>query len=165
MPRRQADGSPVTEADVAGEKALLDAVGQACPGDGFLDEEVGEKQGTTGRRWIVDGIDGSRSFAAGRPEWGTLIALEWDSEIVLGVSSSPAQEHRWWAARGAGAFSGHPKDRFSGTRLHVSTERDLNPDRFITLPICSDLSVHQRRIVEGLAGGTLRTALGATGTR
>jgi histidinol-phosphatase len=109
------DGSPVTEADVAVEKALLNAVAKAVPGDGFLGEEVGGNRGTTGRRWIVDGIDGTRSFVVGRPEWGTLIALEWDSEIVLGVSSSPVQERRWWAARGAGAFSGHSKDRF-GTR-------------------------------------------------
>ena len=82
----KADGSPVTEADVAAEKALLNAVRNACPGDGFLGEEVGEKQGTTGRRWIVDGIDGTRSFVAGQPEWGTLIALERDNEINLGIS-------------------------------------------------------------------------------
>ena len=149
----KADGSPVTEADVAAEKALLNAVRNACPGDGFLGEEVGEKQGTTGRRWIVDGIDGTRSFVAGQPEWGTLIALERGNGINLGISSSPVQERRWWAARGAGAFSGHPKDGFSGTRLQVSTERGLNPDRFITLPSFGDLSANQRRTVRGLSGG------------
>lgn len=75
------DGSPVTEADIAAEEAVLEAARESCPGDGFLGEEVGERPGTTGRRWIVDGIDGTRFFAAGAPTWGTLIALEWDARL------------------------------------------------------------------------------------
>ncbi len=69
----KADGSPVTEADVAAEDAVLRAVRQARPGDGFFGEEVGERLGTTDRRWIVDGIGGTRFFAAGLAEWGSLI--------------------------------------------------------------------------------------------
>ena len=69
------DGSPVTEADVAAEEAMLSIVLSTVPGDGFLGEEVGETPGTSGRRWIVDGIDGTRFFAAGERTWGTLIAL------------------------------------------------------------------------------------------
>lgn len=147
------DGSPVTEADVAAEEAVLDAVREARPGDGFLGEEVGERLGTTDRRWIVDGIDGTRFFAAGLPEWGTLIALDCDGEIVLGVSSSPAQDRRWWATRGEGAFTGRSTNRSTDTRIHVSTQRGLSPDRFITLPAHSTLPVHRRQIVERLAGG------------
>ena len=147
------DGSPVTEADLAAEEAVLSAVQQARPGDGFLGEESGEQPGTTGRRWVVDGIDGTRFFAAGRAEWGTLIALESDGEIVLGMTSSPAQDRRWWAVRGEGAFTGRSKDRASDTRIRVSTERGLSADRFITLPAHSALPVHRQQIVEQLAGG------------
>jgi len=72
----KSDGSPVTEADLAAEEAVLACVEAERPGDGFIGEEVGERSGTTGRRWIVDGIDSTKSFAAGLKTWGTLIALE-----------------------------------------------------------------------------------------
>jgi histidinol-phosphatase len=147
------DGSPVTEADVAAEEAVLGAVVEARPGDGFVGEEVGERLGTTGRRWIVDGIDGTRFFAAGLETWGSLIALEIDGEIVVGVTSSPAQDRRWWATRGEGAFTGRSIDRSTYTRIHVSTERDLRPGRFITLPAHGALAAHHQQIVEQLAGG------------
>ncbi|MDQ3389985.1 MAG: histidinol-phosphatase [Actinomycetota bacterium] len=149
----KADGSPVTEADVAAEEAVLSAVREACPGDGFLGEEVGERLGTTGRRWIVDGIDGTRFFAAGLAEWGSLIALESDGEIVLGVTSSPAQDRRWWATRGEGAFTGRSRNRSTVTRIHVSTAGGFRPGRFITLPAHGALSVHRQQIIEQLAGG------------
>jgi len=149
----KADGSPVTEADVAAEEAVLSAVREACPGDGFLGEEVGERLGTTGRRWIVDGIDGTRFFAAGLVEWGSLIALESDGEIVLGVTSSPAQDRRWWATRGEGAFTGRSRNRSTVTRIHVSTAGGFRPGRFITLPAHGALSVHRQQIIEQLAGG------------
>ena len=147
------DGSPVTGADIATEEALLDAVREAFPGDGFLGEEVGELPGTTGRRWIVDGIDGTRFFAEGRTTWGTLLALESDGEIVVGMSSSPAQERRWWASRGEGAFTRHSANDSTTTRLRVSTERAVRPDRLVTLPMYDALTAHQQQVVEHLAGG------------
>ena len=150
----KADGSPVTQADVAVEEAVLDAVREARPDHGFVGEEVGERLGTAGRRWIVDGIDGTGFFAEGLLEWGTLIALETDGEIVLGVLSSPAQDRRWWASRGQGAFTGRPSTRSTGTRIGVSMDRALSADRLITLPAFHRLSMRQRHIVAGLAGGT-----------
>jgi histidinol-phosphatase len=149
----KADGSPVTEADVVAEEAVLSAVREAHPGDGFLGEEVGERLGTTGRRWIVDGIDGTRFFAAGLVEWGSLIALESDGEIVLGVTSSPAQDRRWWATRGEGAFAGRSRNSSADARIHVSREGGLRPDRFITLPAHGALPMHRQQIIEQLAGG------------
>ena len=150
----KADGTPVTKADVAAEEAMLDAVRLARPGDAFLGEEVGERTGTTGRRWIVDGIDGTRFFAAGLPTWGTLIALEQDGQIVLGVSSSPAQNRRWWASRGNGAFTGRSAGGFAPTRLCVSTERTIRPNRVVTLPTFEALATRHRRTLDALAGGT-----------
>lgn len=74
-------------------------------------------------------------------------------EIVLGVTSSPAQDRRWWATRGGGAFTGPSRNRSTVTRIHVSTVGGFRPDRFVTLPAHGALPVHRQQIVEQLAGG------------
>lgn len=147
------DGTPVTEADLAAERAALAFVQVERPGDGFVGEEVGEWAGTTGRRWIVDGVDSTRSFAAGLPTWGTLIALEADGEVVVGLASSPAQGRRWWATRGGGAFAGSTADRGHANRLRVATPRPLRPDLIVTLPAVAEMSATHRRALTELAGG------------
>lgn len=149
----KADGTPVTPADVAAETAVLEVVLDACPGDGFLGEEVGERSGTSGRRWIVDGIDGTRQFAAGLRTWGTLIALEEGGAIVLGLASSPAQDRRWWARRGDGAFAGRCSTTASGTPIRVAPPQALRPDRVTTLPGYDDLGRRDQGIVRRVAGG------------
>ena len=68
---------------------------------------LGEEFGTRGegsRRWIVDPIDGTQGYARGIPVWATLIALECDGVVTVGVASAPALGARWWAARGAGVY-------------------------------------------------------------
>jgi histidinol-phosphatase len=100
----KADGSPVTETDRRVERALRDLVARARPDDGFLGEETGAVRGRT-RRWIVDPIDGTRSFIAGGSGWCTLIALEADLEVSVGVSSAPVLGRRWWGAAGTGAYA------------------------------------------------------------
>jgi histidinol-phosphatase len=107
------DLTPVTEADRAAEKALRARIEADRPADGVIGEEYGETTGSGNRRWILDPIDGTKSFVRGIPAWGTLIALERDGEIVVGVVSAPALHRRWWAARGEGAFA-------DGERIHVS---------------------------------------------
>lgn len=99
------DLTPVSEADRAAENALRARIEAAHPRDGIVGEELGEKEGAGGRRWILDPIDGTKSFVRGIPAWGTLIALEQDGEMVVGVVSAPALRRRWWASRGAGAFA------------------------------------------------------------
>jgi histidinol-phosphatase len=99
------DLTPVSEADRAAEKAIRARIKADRPGDGVIGEEYGDTPGTGGRRWILDPIDGTKSFVRGIPAWGTLIALEHDGQIVVGVVSAPALHRRWWAARGAGAFA------------------------------------------------------------
>ena len=106
------DLSPVTEADRDVEAAIRGLLGRERPGDGVLGEELGESAGG-GRRWIVDPIDGTRNYSRGIPVWATLIALEEDGELRLGVVSAPALGRRWWAQRGAGAFA-------DGAPIHVS---------------------------------------------
>jgi histidinol-phosphatase len=108
------DLTPVTESDRAAEKALRARVEAERPGDGVLGEEYGEASGTGARRWILDPIDGTKSFVRGIPAWATLIALECDGEMVVGVVSAPALGRRWWAARGEGAFADGERIRVSG---------------------------------------------------
>jgi histidinol-phosphatase len=100
----KSDGSPVTEADREIEHALRTLIGTVRPGDAFLGEEFGA-YGHSRRRWIIDAIDGTASFLAGEPEWGTLIALADHDTASLGLVSAPACRRRWWAANGSGAWS------------------------------------------------------------
>jgi histidinol-phosphatase len=106
------DLTPVTEADREVEAELRRMLGGERSGDAVLGEEGGAA-GTGARRWILDPIDGTRNYARGIPVWGTLIALETDGVVEIGVVSAPALEGRWWAERGGGAHA-------NGDRIHVS---------------------------------------------
>ena len=98
------DGSPVTRADREAEGLLVARIRAAFPGDGILGEESGETRGTTGRRWILDPIDGTKSFVHGVPLYGTLVALEAEGRPLVGVVCLPALREAVFAARGEGAF-------------------------------------------------------------
>jgi histidinol-phosphatase len=100
------DMTPVSEADEAAEQALRAHLAAARPGDAILGEEYGADEADDARRrWIVDPIDGTKGYVRGMPVWATLVALEDDGELVVGVVSAPALGRRWWAARGFGAFA------------------------------------------------------------
>ncbi|MCI3276648.1 inositol monophosphatase family protein [Streptomyces cylindrosporus] len=103
--RAKSDGSPVTDADREIEFVLRSLIRQECPGDAFIGEEFGAL-GHGRRRWIIDAIDGTASFIAGEPEWSTLIALEEDGRITLGMVSAPALGRRWWARPDSGSWTG-----------------------------------------------------------
>lgn len=94
------DASPVTEADRAAEAAIRSILDAECPHDAIIGEEYGEKPGTSGRTWVLDPIDGTVSFMAGRPIFGTLIALLADDWPVLGVIDQPISRERWVGATG-----------------------------------------------------------------
>jgi histidinol-phosphatase len=97
------DNTPVTEADRAAEELLRTRIERRYPSDGILGEEFGELHGTSGRRWILDPIDGTRSFERGVPLYGNLIALEAAGEVLVGVIHMPALRELVHAAAGAGA--------------------------------------------------------------
>jgi histidinol-phosphatase len=99
------DETPVTDADRAVEDAIRRTLGRARSRDAVLGEEYGAS-GWGPRRWVLDPIDGTKSFLRGVPVWATLIALMVEDEVVAGVVSAPALGRRWWAARGSGAWSG-----------------------------------------------------------
>ena len=114
---RKADRTPVTQADQEAETTIVDHLRAAFPDIGFLGEEYGE-QGGQGRRWIVDPIDGTKNFVRGIPYWATLLALEEDGEINLGVVHAPATGELYWARRGYGAW-------LNGAPLRVSPVAEL----------------------------------------
>jgi histidinol-phosphatase len=117
----KADQTPVSEADRGAEVAIRQLLAQERPDDSVLGEEMGEEIGEAGgssRRWVLDPIDGTANFVRAVPVWATLIGLEVDGAMKVGVVSAPALGRRWWAERGKGAFAGRPGN--SGERIKVS---------------------------------------------
>jgi inositol-phosphate phosphatase / L-galactose 1-phosphate phosphatase / histidinol-phosphatase len=94
------DSSPVTEADRAAEAAMRAILDAECPNDAIIGEEYGAKEGSSGRSWVLDPIDGTVSFMAGRPIFGTLIALLQDGWPVMGVIDQCISGERWIGAAG-----------------------------------------------------------------
>jgi histidinol phosphatase-like enzyme (inositol monophosphatase family) len=98
------DFSPVTAADRECEQLIARELEAAFPEDGLLGEEGAQKNSQSGRRWIIDPIDGTRDFVRGNPAWAVLIALEADGEVVAGFACLPALGDLFSASRGGGAF-------------------------------------------------------------
>jgi histidinol-phosphatase len=151
------DGSPVTAADHEVEDAIRALIHQARPADAFLGEESGAHGGQARRRWIVDAIDGTASFVAGEPEWGTLIALADGEDVGLGVVSAPACGTRWWAARGGGAWSAAlpmdpagPATRLA-TQLAVTTATNVRDAAIGIWPPPTRLDARSRHLAAALA--------------
>ncbi len=130
------DLTPVTDADRAVERALRERIAAERPGETVLGEEEGDDGGDI--RWIVDPIDGTRNFTRGLPVWASLIALERDGAVVCGVVSAPALGHRWWAARGEGAWR-------DGERMHVSLVGGLG-DAAVSCTDAADLAAFELRV-------------------
>jgi histidinol phosphatase-like enzyme (inositol monophosphatase family) len=101
---RKQDDSPVTVADRQAEQHLRQRISEAFPEDGILGEEFPERPGVNGYRWILDPIDGTKSFIHGVPLYGTLVGIECDGESVAGVIRIPALDECVYAAVGGGAW-------------------------------------------------------------
>jgi histidinol phosphatase-like enzyme (inositol monophosphatase family) len=121
---RKGDGTPVTEADRSIERFLRQEIGRLYPGDGVLGEEEPEQVGSTGRRWIVDPIDGTKAFTHGVPLYSNLLAVEDTDGLVVGVVNVPAIGEMVWAGRGGGCF-------WNGQPAHVS-QRDRLAGAYVT---------------------------------
>ena len=92
---------PVTEAAKGAERAIRALLARERPDDGILGEEYGEQKGSSGYRWVLDPVDGTRAFITGRHEWGSLIALEQDGKPVLGILDQPVLGERFIGVGGA----------------------------------------------------------------
>jgi histidinol-phosphatase len=116
----KSDLTPVTEADRAVERAIRGRLAEVRADDAVIGEEYGAGSDLAStRRWIIDPIDGTKSYVRGMPTWSTLIALAVEDEIAVGVVAAPALGRRWWARRGAGAFA-------DGRRMQVSSVSALD---------------------------------------
>ena len=107
---------PVTQADRAAEAAIRDVLAELAPQDALFGEEFGHKDGTSGRTWILDPIDGTRGFLAGTATWGVLIALQEGGHPVFGLIDQPYTKERWEGGLGWARFEGPAGVRVLGTR-------------------------------------------------
>jgi histidinol-phosphatase len=107
----KADASFVTEADTAIERVLRARIVARFPDHGLVGEEYGEQPSASGRRWIIDPIDGTHNYMRGVPIFATLLAFEVDGELAVGVVSAPALARRWFAWRGGGAWAASTGER------------------------------------------------------
>ncbi len=114
----KADKSPVTEADVKAEEAIRAVLQARFPSHGFYGEETGQHRSDAESLWLVDPIDGTKSFVRECPFFSTQIALMRAGRLVLGVSSASAYGELAWAEEGGGAF-------LDGKPIRVSTVADL----------------------------------------
>jgi len=157
---RKVDGSLVTAADLASEKAILTVLHDAFADHSILSEETGVHVGRSDRRWIVDPLDGTHRFARGVRFWGPLVAFELDGEIVAGAAALPALEETYTAAKGIGAFR-------NDEPIQVSTRTDWGHanvacgslGRLLESPHVSGALDLIRRADYCLAGGDLEGAL------
>ena len=117
------DLTPVTDADKDAEELVRTQLRRTRPRDAVVGEEF-DATGRGSRRWIVDPIDGTKNYVRGVPVWATLLALVEEDEVVVGLVSAPALQRRWWAASGAGAWSG--RSLSSARRLQVSAVSSLH---------------------------------------
>lgn len=129
------DHSPVTVADREAEQHLRSRIVGAFPGDAVLGEEFGERPGDSGYRWIVDPIDGTKSFISGVPLYGTLIGVEFDGRSMVGVIHIPALDEMAYAARDQGAWL--VRGALPPTAARVSTTPSLADSLFCTSEVKS----------------------------
>jgi histidinol phosphatase-like enzyme (inositol monophosphatase family) len=115
------DGTPVTDADRAAERLLRTRIGEAFEHDAVVGEEEADTPGTSGRRWIIDPIDGTKAFTHGVPLYSTLLAVEDEHGPAIGVIVLPALGEAVYAGRGLGCFrNGQPARVSDRSRLRGS---------------------------------------------
>src|SRR5215813_911529 len=145
------DGTPVSVADREAEETARRWLEKHCPDDGILGEELGMSRPEARRRWILDPIDGTKTFVRRVPLWGTLVALAEGESVLAGAAFFPVVNELVVAARGEGC-------RWNGQPARVSTV-----DRLDTAAVlCTDVSLGSALQQRGLAslaarGGLVRT--------
>ena len=115
---KKSDGSPVTEADLAAEQIIRQHITRKYPDDAIQGEELANREGCSGRTWVIDPIDGTKAFTQGVPLYSTLLALIDSEGPAVGVIYLPALDECVSAARGKGA-------QWNGELCHVSTKKDI----------------------------------------
>jgi len=123
-PEYKKDNSPVTIADKKCEKFLISEIKKKYPEHSFLAEETGVEDKNSEFRWIIDPIDGTKNFMRNFPFWGTLLALEYQNEVVMGIIALPAMKQMIYAGKGLGCYQ-------NGKRVKVSKTDSIDKSYFI----------------------------------
>ena len=144
------DASPVTVADREAEQHLRKRIGAAFPADAILGEELGEQAGTSGFRWILDPIDGTKSFISGVPLYGTLVGIEFEGRSVVGVIYIPGLNEIVYAAAGQGAW--YCRGDAPPRPAKVSQKRTLGEGLFCTSDVKGFDDVGRKSPYERLQG-------------
>jgi histidinol-phosphatase len=143
---RKGDDSPVTAADRGAEEYLREVIRSRYPSDGLIGEEYGEEPGSSGLTWIIDPIDGTKSFTHGVPIYGCLLALVDESkQPLVGVAHFPALNETLYARKGGGAF-------WNGRRTRVSAVSEMKD----AVALFSDFNTWKERLParERIVGAT-----------
>lgn len=127
---KKEDQSPVTVADKEAEQWLRQEILRRFPNDAVLGEEFGETSGTSGFRWILDPIDGTKSFISGVPLYGTMVGVEVDGIAEMGAVFVPGLDEGIYAARGQGSW--HFRGEAAPTRAQTSSRNSLANAIFVT---------------------------------
>ena len=135
--QRKPDGSPVTIADKKAEECIVELIRTRRPNDAWVGEEFGSQQGSSGYKWIIDPIDGTIAFVHGVPLFGTLIALEKDGRMLLGLVNLPATGEMVIGITGHGSY-------YNGQRCRVSRNADLSQATILTSNF-NNLLTHNRQ--------------------
>lgn len=126
----KSDLTPVTVADRAAEQAMRALLAEARPQDGVLGEEFEPVAARSGRTWVLDPIDGTKAFTAGKPTFTTLVALVEATTPVLGLVDQPYLRERWVGHDGAAALNGRPLASRKGTPLGRAVLSATAPELF-----------------------------------
>ncbi len=160
MVRSKSDGSPQTEADRRADESIRRALGARFPEDGILSEEEGLTPGASDRLWIVDPLDGTTAFAAGRDEYAVQIGLVDGGEAVLGVVYEPKTGRCYHAIRGVGAFFGVGPGTATIRQLRVSKVDALDAMRLTTTSRMAPEAFAALRAATGLGDGGQVSSVG-----
>ena len=148
--RQKQDGTVVTEADLAAEDLIRSEIAERFPDDEVVGEEHGRSRGTSGRRWIIDPIDGTISFVHGVPLFSTLLAVQDSDGPVAGVICLPALGETIAAARGLGAF-------LNGSPCRVSDTESLSEALITTSAFDADWWGEESLLSIASSGAATRT--------
>jgi histidinol-phosphatase len=144
------DDTPVTVADRRAEEHLRARIAEAYPDDGIFGEELADRPGTSGFQWILDPIDGTKSFIHGVPLYTMLVGVEYEGESVLGVILAPALDECVYAARELGAWHAHAD--LPPERARVSTTQPFSKALFVTSEVINFSRIGRRDVYQRLEG-------------
>ena len=147
----KSDASPVTAADREAETLLRDRIGKSFPADAILGEEFGEQAGTSGFRWILDPIDGTKSFIRGVPLYGTLIGVELEERSVVGAIYIPGTDELIHAVSGAESY--YHDGAAPAVAARVSQTARLAESLFCTSDPVTFLTTDRERALHQLVAG------------